>query len=140
MGQRNFNPTSRKGFLETLAIGSVFSLIPSLSFGKSQSLVTFEEKVHWLELNNEVYGAKANHKGSIGGGKGYTKVIKEGNFVVTNFSELHNALSEAKWGDVIFLPGNVHIDLTTYIYIDKLVLGVPPGVTIASDRGYNNSE
>jgi len=38
------------------------------------------------------------------------------------------------------LPGDIHIDLTTYVYIDKLVLEVPPGVTIASDRGFDNSK
>src|SRR5690606_8944026 len=98
------------------------------------------ENPWWRKINDEIYGAKADQQGAIGGGKDYTRVVKTGEYIVRNVSELQHAIRSAKHGDVIFLPGDVHIDLTTHIYIDKLVLEIPAGVTLASDRGYNNSE
>jgi hypothetical protein len=59
--------------------------------------------------------------------------------VVHSAEQLVQALQEAKSGEVVFVPGETTIDLTTLIYIDKLVLEVPSGVTLAGDRGQNGS-
>jgi hypothetical protein len=48
---------------------------------------------------------------------------------------LIKALGQAKAGEVVLSPGDVEIDLTTLIYIEKLVLQVPAGVTVAGQRG-----
>src|SRR5690606_18234405 len=53
---------------------------------------------------------------------------------------LLQALSEAKAGQVIFVNGNAVLDLTTRIYIEQLVVEIPPGVTLASNRGADGSE
>src|SRR5690606_23695098 len=134
---------SRRNFLKTAAIGSFLGLNFSslLSFGIPQSLVTSKANDSWWKvINNQTYGAKADDQGFIGGGKDYTRVVKTGNYIVKNFNQLQEALKIAKRGDVIFIPGDIHIDLTTYIYIDKLVLLIPAGVTLASDRGHAGSE
>ncbi len=136
--------SSRRSFLKNITLGSLGTLIaaPMLGFGHTQpSLSVSEEVKEWSRiLGKEVYGAKADSLGSIGGGLGYKKVLTEGNITVKNLKELLSAISTAKSGEVIFIPGNVHIDLTTAVYIDKLVLQIPAGITLASDRGYNGSE
>jgi hypothetical protein len=58
---------------------------------------------------------------------------------VQDLDGLLQALSKAESGQTIFLPGTAEIDLTTRIYIEKLVLEVPAGVTLASDRGHEGS-
>lgn len=135
--------SSRKKFLRGVALGSILglNLSPLLSFGISQSSVTSKEQDQWwLELGNEFFGAKPDEQGVIGGGTQYAHVVKHGDFIVRNLDELQQALKKAKLGNVIFLPGDVHIDLTTYVYIEKLVLEIPAGVTLASDRGYKGSK
>jgi hypothetical protein len=39
----------------------------------------------------------------------------------------------------VFIPGDADIDLTARIYIEQLVLEIPAGVTLASDRGHHGS-
>jgi hypothetical protein len=88
----------------------------------------------WFEKDGIIYGAKPDDRGPIGGGKGYSDIITSGDFTVTTYSELKQALSEAKSGQIIFLPSNVKIN-----FDGKKPLDIPSEVTIASDRGYNNS-
>jgi hypothetical protein len=49
-------------------------------------------------------------------------------------------MKNAKPGQVVFIPGNIMIDFSTFIYIDNFVLEIPEGVTLAGDRGYMGSE
>jgi Right handed beta helix region len=93
----------------------------------------------WMEVNGVVYGAKADARGPIGGGAGYTKTVRGGDYVVKDVDGLRDALAKAKAGQVIFIPGETEIDLTTLIYIEELVLEVPAGVTLAGDRGQGAS-
>ncbi|MEA3365150.1 MAG: hypothetical protein U9Q79_05865, partial [Candidatus Hydrogenedentes bacterium] len=37
------------------------------------------------------------------------------------------------------IPGNAEVDFTTFVYIEQLVLKIPAGVTLASDRGADGS-
>lgn len=92
------------------------------------------------EIDGVIYGAAAGELGPIGGGAGYLNIITDGDFIVTTLDDLLYALEEAEAGQVVFIPGHLSIDLTARIYIDKLVIDVPEGVTLASDRGYNGSE
>ena len=94
----------------------------------------------WIKLQGEVYGAKPDNMGPIGGGTGYKRLIRTGDVTVEHLDGLIHALAGAKSGDVIFIPGHVTIDLTTYVYIDAFMLEIPAGVTLASDRGNNGSQ
>ena len=94
----------------------------------------------WVEIDNAVYGAKADKRGPIGGGAGYTKVVTRGDYTVKDLDALLAALSKAKAGQTVFIPGETIIDLTARVYIDQLVLEVPKGVTLAGDRGNGGSK
>jgi len=98
------------------------------------------EKPSWVEIDNEIYGAKPDERGPIGGGEGYVEVITTGEFIVQDLDSLLDALSEAKVGQVVFIPADLEIDLTARVYIEELVLEVPTGVTLAGDRGYQGSQ
>ena len=97
------------------------------------------QEVTWVEINGTVYGAKPDERGPIGGGEGYANILTGGNYTATDLESLVEALSKAKPGEVVFIPGDAEIDLTTLIYIEQLVLELPGGVTLASDRGHNGS-
>jgi hypothetical protein len=94
----------------------------------------------WIEVDGVVYGAKPDERGPIGGGAGYTGVITQGDHTATNLDQLIDALANAKAGEVVYIPGDVEIDLTARIYIDKLKLVVLEGVTLAGSRGHNGSQ
>ena len=94
----------------------------------------------WREIDGVVYGAKPDERGPIGGGQGYAPTIAAGDFTVKDLEGLIDALSKAKPGQVVFIPGETEIDLTTSIYIDQFVLEAPAGVTLAGDRGRDGSQ
>jgi len=93
-----------------------------------------------IEIAGVLYGAKPDEHGPIGGAEGYAGIVSGGDFAVTDLEALVEALSNAKEGQVVFIPGETEIDLTTFIYIEQLVLEVPPGVTLAGDRGHDGSQ
>lgn len=93
----------------------------------------------WIEIEGQVYGAKPDERGPIGGGSGYVAVVTQGDVTADNLDSLLEALSKAEPGQVVFIPGTVEIDLTTRVYIEQLVLELPAGVTLASDRGNHGS-
>ena len=93
----------------------------------------------FVTIDGKVYGAQPDEVGPIGGGKGYTRIVTEGDFEVTNLNELLDALAEAKPGQVVFIPGETEIDCTARVYIEKLVLEIPAGVTLAGNRGQDRS-
>ena len=94
----------------------------------------------WVEIDNAVYGAKPDKRGPIGGGSGYANIVTKGNYTARNLDALLKALSKAKKGQVVFIPGETEIDLTARIYIEQLVLEVPAGVTLAGNRGHKGSK
>jgi hypothetical protein len=89
----------------------------------------------WVEVGGVTYGARPDERGPIGGGEGYAAIVTGGDYVVKDIDSLVDALSKATTGQVVFIPGDAEMDLTALIYIEKLVLQVPGGVTLASDRG-----
>ncbi|MEX2232858.1 MAG: hypothetical protein WD824_11895 [Cyclobacteriaceae bacterium] len=99
-----------------------------------------DELPSWVEIQNSIYGAKPDHEGSTGGGARYSQTITKGDYTIENVDALLDALSQAKSGQVIFIPAETEIDLTTRIYIEELVLEIPEGVTLAGDRGDNGSK
>lgn len=94
----------------------------------------------WAEIDGEICGAKPDERGPIGGCKGYANLIPQPNDVITTVDELLDALGNAKPGDVIYVDGNAKIDCTVRIYIEKLVIEIPEGITLASNRGQGNSK
>ena len=94
----------------------------------------------FVKIGDVVYGASPDEQGPIGGGNGYKHIITNGDFIATNVDSLLDVLSQAKAGQVVFIPGETEIDLTTRIYVDEIVLTVPEGVTLAGERGWNGSK
>src|SRR5690606_27043305 len=94
----------------------------------------------WVEINNRIYGAKPQTLGPIGGGSGYSNTLINGDYQVSHLDALLVALSQAKSGQIIFIPDETEIDLTTRIYVEELVLEIPAGVTLAGNRGYKGSK
>lgn len=98
------------------------------------------DQATWLEIDGAVYGAKPDERGPIGGGSGYGNITDKGDYTVKDLDALLEALSKAKAGQVIFIPGETTIDLTARIYIEQLILNIPEGVTLAGDRGLGGSK
>lgn len=85
------------------------------------------------------YGAAADDQGPLGGGSGYARAVAGGDLQATTLDELLAALAKARAGQTVFIPGEREIDLTARIYVDKLVVEIPAGVTLAGDRGVDGS-
>ena len=94
----------------------------------------------WVALDGEICGAQPDERGPIGGGAGYTNILVPTPDPVSTLDELLEALANAKPDDVVYVDGKARIDCTIRVYIESLVLEIPDGVTLASDRGVNNSK
>ncbi|MFQ6043091.1 MAG: hypothetical protein ACE5PV_19730 [Candidatus Poribacteria bacterium] len=94
----------------------------------------------WVKIDGEICGAKPDERGPIGGGKGYTNILPQAANRITTLDALLDALESAKPGDVVYVDGNAKIDCTIRVYIEKLVIEIPEGVTLASNRGQGNSK
>ena len=94
----------------------------------------------WVEIGSTVYGAKPDERGPIGGSGGYANIVAKGDYTVSDIDGLLDALSKAKAGQVVFIPEETEIDLTARIHIDRLMLEIPEGVTLAGDRGHQGSQ
>jgi len=92
-----------------------------------------------VKIGDKIYGATADKRGPIGGGSAYSNIVTTGKYVVKTLEELVDALKIAQAGETVFIPGETEIDMTTLIYIEKLVLEIPSGVTLAGERGNNGS-
>jgi len=113
---------------QTAAYGADSSLDPPADPGRT-----------YVEIEGQVYGAKADDVGPIGGANGYSRIVTSGDVTVKSLEQLVEALKSAKPEQVVFIPGDAEIDMTTSIYIDKLVLEIPEGVTLAGNRGHDGS-
>jgi len=126
--------TTRAGRTRFMSLGAALCLavlLPVAVYGADEpTFITIDEKV---------YGAQADEVGPIGGGVGYTRIVTKGDFVATNLDELLDALAEAKPGQVVFIPGETEIDCTARIFIEKLALEIPAGVTLAGNRGQDGA-
>jgi PKD repeat protein len=92
----------------------------------------------------ECFGAETcNPTGNpIGGGEGYTRIISgtesPGKYIVSTRAELVDALGRAQPGEVVFVRGDAEIDLTDPTH-ELPTVGIPAGVTLASNRGENGA-
>ena len=88
-------------------------------------------------------------EGPVGGGTGYGDIITEdmADVVITtnDWSVLRTALDNATPGDIVYIRGDLQI-VANLSHVFKSGNGenclayVKPGVTLASNRGYNNSQ
>jgi hypothetical protein len=90
------------------------------------------------EIDGRSFGAKGDRRGPIGGGKDYRSHPRP-TIVVESLDDLLGALSDARSGDVVHIPGSTVIECTERVYVEKIVLEVPEGVTLAGDRGKDGS-
>ncbi len=93
----------------------------------------------WVSVDGVICGAQADDLGEIGGGSEYRNRVEPTSELIDSLDELITRLRDAKSGDVLFLDGSAELDCTTLVGIEKLVLEVPGGVTIASNRGERGS-
>ncbi|MGQ9731287.1 MAG: right-handed parallel beta-helix repeat-containing protein [Candidatus Zipacnadales bacterium] len=93
----------------------------------------------WVEIEGEIYGARPDALGPLGGGAGYTRLVTEGDYRVSDIDALREALKQAQPGQVVYVEEGSDIDCTTLVFTEKLVIEVPSGVTLASNRGQNGS-
>jgi len=103
------------------ASGSASALLPPAAKPEQNS----PEGQTWVVIENRVYGAKPDGSGPIGGGANYYRPVSEGDFMVNSLDEILMALREAKRGQVVFIPSETEIDLSTRIYIDEIVVEIP---------------
>jgi hypothetical protein len=88
-----------------------------------------------FEQFDALYGCEANPTGNpIGGDEGYSDIKSTGDFIVRTKQELLDALEKARANQVIFVPGDVEIDLG-----GTMGIRIPSGVTLAGDRGLRGS-
>ncbi|MFT5369989.1 MAG: hypothetical protein ACI8V2_004968, partial [Candidatus Latescibacterota bacterium] len=92
-----------------------------------------------IQFNGKTCGASANEVGPIGGGLHYTQTIQPTSPPIRTLDALLDALAQAKSGDVLYIHPRAQIDCTERIYIEELILEIPEGVTLASNRGQNGS-
>jgi len=93
-----------------------------------------------IEIDGVAFGATGDQHGPIGGGAAPRAGPKRRDHIVDTVDELLAALQRAKAGEVVFVPGQVTLDLSARVYVDKTVLEIPADVTLASDRGADGSK
>ena len=80
-------------------------------------------------------GAGAARGYPLGGGSGYAMTFGFSGSPVRHLDELIEALAGARAGDTVYVAGDAVIECTERVYVEELVLELPGGVTLASDRG-----
>jgi len=93
----------------------------------------------WTEVDGAICGAQADDLGAIGGGASYRNRIEPTSEPIKTLDDLIAGLSNANSGDVLYLDGAAELDCTAMVAIEKLVLEIPAGVTLASNRGEEGS-
>ncbi len=93
----------------------------------------------WVEIGGEVYGARPDELGPIGGAEGYGLIVTDGHHRVSTIDDLLEALSAAQPGEVVFVDPAAELDFTALVYAEELILQVPEGVTLASNRGQDGA-
>ncbi|MBT7594883.1 MAG: hypothetical protein HN559_08240, partial [Gemmatimonadetes bacterium] len=90
-------------------------------------------------LGKKSCGAAPKRGRPLGGGPGYTDVVRATSEPVRHLDELLEALKAARSGDTVFIAGDATIECTERVFVEQLVLKLPGGVTLASNRGTKDS-
>jgi len=88
----------------------------------------------------EQFGASPDALGPIGGGAGYKGIIEKADFRVSTIDELLKALKEAKPGQVVYVDDKSELDFSVRVVVEKLIVEIPGGVTLAGGRGRDGSQ
>ncbi len=86
-------------------------------------------------VKEEQFGAADDALGPLGGGEGYQRLVTDGDVRVRTEQQLIDALKKAQCGQVVYVEDGVELDFSAWVLGEKLVLGVPGGVTLAGGRG-----
>ncbi len=88
-----------------------------------------------------LYGApEADSLGPVGGGVGYTEMVTEYDFLVTNVQELRDALRVSRSGQVVYIADDSEIDMTVWVRACREHIIIPAGVILASGRGQDTPD
>jgi hypothetical protein len=140
MGRKKVKETFMPFMMKKL---SVWPALPLLAAGLFASGLSGGSSAKpdrtWVEIKGEVYGAKPDARGPLGGGPGYVNVVRSGDLVARTVEELAAALKQAQAGQTVFIPGDVELDCTDLIFVEDFHIDIPGGVTLAGDRGYKGS-
>lgn len=128
-----------QGIAWSLCLGIPAALFAQSPAAPNPTVYPHELEPMWVELEGQTYGARPNDEGPIGGGAGYQRIVTEGDHHVQTRTELIEALAAAQPGETVFVDPESSIDLTVWVRIEKLVIQVPEGVTLASNRGADGS-
>ncbi len=130
------------GFVCLIVCGLIGNLNSSTLFAAEQGPTPWGDTTSkvadriGMDQKPETFGAEANPTGDpIGGGKGYSRLVTQGDYHVKTAEELLAALEQAQLGQVIYVDGEAEIDLTG---THQIV--IPGGVTLASCRGKGDSQ
>jgi hypothetical protein len=93
----------------------------------------------WHLVGGEIFGARPDDTGPLGGGAGYAKIVTTGDHLVADVRGLIRALAVASVGQVVFVESGADIDLTDRVITDGVALRIPAGVTLAGNRGHAGS-
>ncbi len=99
-------------------------------------VLSYDKSITAVEVEKKLFGAEANPTDDpIGGGKGYRRLVLNGDYHVKTVEELLAALKQSRAGQIVYVDKNVEINLT-----GKQNIVIPEGVTLASGRGLKESE
>jgi hypothetical protein len=93
----------------------------------------------WIEVGGTVYGCVPDSTGPVGGGNGYTRMVATGEHEAISVEQLIAGLHDAGPGETVYIPGEAVLDFTSLVLAGGFALQIPPGVTLASDRGAGGS-
>ncbi len=96
-------------------------------------------KATTVVFDGKTFGASPDRRGPVGGGKGYRGYPRP-THAVDSLDSLLAALKSSHTGDIIFIPGSCTVECTERVYIEEMVLEIPAGVTLMSDRGKARSK
>ncbi len=89
----------------------------------------------WFLQDGQVYGARPDERGPIGGGAGYTQAVVSGDYVASDLEGLLAALSQARSGETVYVQPGSEIDFSELAREETLPIIIPAGVTLAGSRG-----
>lgn len=125
-----FRTSALNRFLRLAALFFIFSapLLPARGTGEPR-------RDTWVKIGGTVFGCVPDKIGPVGGGKNYSRAVGSGAYRAGSLKSLIEALRRAQPGDTVFIPGRAVLDFTGLVFAESFVLGVPGGVTLASNRG-----
>ena len=93
----------------------------------------------WVQIGEQIYGAQPNQLGPIGGAAGYQRIVTDGDYRVSTLDQLRATLKTVKPGQTIYIEQTADLDCTALVFAERLVLDIPAGITLASNRGHQGS-